>query len=98
MAKYDFHTNFNGRACSVGNSAKFNSMSFKERNDLAFSKKNDKIRNGLTCCDNSFLAGYAQKTREMQKAFKYNHPNYNCKNYSGNNTKKASRSSFRKRK
>ena len=79
MAKYDFHTNFKGRACNIGTSAKFNTMSFKQRNDLAFSKKTSTKRKVLTALDNAFLAGYAQKTRETQKAYRFNHPKYKAK-------------------
>ena len=81
MAKYDYHTNFKGRACNIGSSAKFNKLTHKQRADLAFSKKNSAKRKGLTAIDNAFLQGYAKKTKELQTAYKFKHPKYRNKKH-----------------
>ena len=64
----------NNRNCDILHSTYFNGLTYSERQKLAFNKAE---LAKLSESDRLLMRGYAQNIVERQKAFRYNHPNYN---------------------
>ena len=62
--------NHKGRNCDILHSTYFNSLTFAQRQKLAFDKKE---LAKLSDTDKLLLRGYAQNIVERQNAWKYNH-------------------------
>lgn len=86
--------NYKGRNCDILHSTYFNGLTFRQRQKLAFDKKE---LAKLSETDKLLLRGYAQNIVERQNAWKYKHKKTkNTKRTTNNSRPKNANSTKRK--
>lgn len=66
-----FNKTRNGKETDIFHSADYLSMSYKDRERLAFSKENSAVKSQLTEADKLRMQGYAQAKSEQSKAYAF---------------------------